>query len=221
MAPHGDPAADDLVEGPLRSGAPVVAGGSAYGATGCQQRSLPAAQSRRQPRTEWTVADLGYEPPGGPISNKSIIRNSGQSGAPGRRRSTLSSQPITVPPQPQIAVHVCGLDASTGSVTSAMSVVSRMSPCAFRPHRAVVVSPIASASISKMQTSPVSRRGRRRNGRGGEGAPCSGERAGLDVRHTEWGILGSPIQLVGVDPQLQADGSAAWQFDYTPLRWMM
>jgi hypothetical protein len=39
-----------------------------------------------------------------------------------------------------------------------------------------------------------------------QGALCSGERAGLDVRHTEWGILGSPIQLVGVDPQLQADG---------------
>jgi hypothetical protein len=48
------------------------------------------------------------------------------------------------------------LEALNGSVTSAMSVVSRGSPCALSPQRAVVVSLIASASLSEMQTSPAS-----------------------------------------------------------------
>ena len=53
-----------------------------------------------------------------------MSRNIGYSGACAIRRTTTPSQPMTVSPSPQITVHVCGCVASSGTVTSAMSVTS-------------------------------------------------------------------------------------------------
>lgn len=67
--------------------------------------------------------------------------------------STLPAHPMVVSPSPQITVQVCGTEASKGTTASDMSVVSSWSWWALIPARATVVSPIASASISKMQIS--------------------------------------------------------------------